>query len=133
MDQSRAGRPVFKYLYPKEFADLSDKLQTYFANRQQYIDEVAQVLRDELQANEIPAVVTGRPKHLVDLSKTVKTGRDLDQLFDIIAFRAIVKNVRDCYAALGVVRQVDSDSGPVQRLHRAAWAEHVPVAAHVAD
>ena len=94
----------FKYLYPKEFADLSDKLQTYFANRQQYIDEVAQVLRDELQANEIPAVVTGRPKHLWSIyQKTVKTGRDLDQLFDIIAFRAIVKNVRDCYAALGVV------------------------------
>ncbi len=94
----------FKYLYPKEFADLSDKLQTYFANRQQYIDEVSQVLRDELKTNEIPATVTGRPKHLWSIyQKTVKTGRDLDQLFDIIAFRAIVKNVRDCYAALGVV------------------------------
>ena len=94
----------FKYLYPKEFSDLSDKLQTYFANRQQYIDEVAQVLRDELRQNEIPAKVSGRPKHLWSIyQKTVKTGRDLDQLFDIIAFRAVVGNVRDCYAALGVV------------------------------
>lgn len=94
----------FQYLYPKEFQDLSDKLHTYFENRQQYIDEVAQVLRDELQRNEIPARVTGRPKHLWSIyQKTVKTGRDLDQLFDIIAFRAIVGNVRDCYAALGVV------------------------------
>ncbi|MBL9044018.1 MAG: bifunctional (p)ppGpp synthetase/guanosine-3',5'-bis(diphosphate) 3'-pyrophosphohydrolase [Myxococcales bacterium] len=94
----------FRYLYPKEFADLSEKLQTYFANRQQYIDETAQVLRDELSQNEIPAVVTGRPKHLWSIyQKTVKTGRDLDQLFDIIAFRAVVKNTRDCYAALGVV------------------------------
>ena len=94
----------FKYLYPKEFNDLSDKLQTYFANRQQYIDEVAQVLRDELRQSEIPATVSGRPKHLWSIyQKTVKTGRDLDQLFDIIAFRAVVGNVRDCYAALGVV------------------------------
>jgi GTP pyrophosphokinase len=94
----------FQYLYPKEFQDLSDKLHTYFENRQQYIDEVAQVLRDELTQNEIPARVSGRPKHLWSIyQKTVKTGRDLDQLFDIIAFRAIVGNVRDCYAALGVV------------------------------
>ena len=94
----------FKYLYPKEFTDLSDKLHTYFANRQQYIDEVAQVLRDELSKSEISATVSGRPKHLWSIyQKTVKTGRDLDQLFDIIAFRVIVKNVRDCYAALGVV------------------------------
>ena len=49
-------------------------------------------------------MVTGRPKHLWSIyQKTVKTGRDLDQLFDIIAFRAVVKNTRDCYAALGVV------------------------------
>ena len=94
----------FQYLYPKEFQDLSDKLHTYFENRQQYIDEVAQVLRDELTQNEIPARVSGRPKHLWSIyQKTVKPGRDLDQLFDIIAFRAIVGNVRDCYAALGVV------------------------------
>ena len=94
----------FKYLYPKECNELSEKLQTYFANRQQYIDEVAQVLRDELRQNEIPATVSGRPKHLWSIyQKTVKTGRDLDQLFDIIAFRAVVANVRDCYAALGVV------------------------------
>ena len=94
----------FKYLYPKECNELSEKLQTYFANRQQYIDEVAQVLRDELRQNEIPATVSGRPKHLWSIyQKTVKTGRALDQLFDIIAFRAVVANVRDCYAALGVV------------------------------
>ena len=55
----------------------TDKLQTHFANRQQYIDEGRQVLRDELQANEIPAVVTGRPKHLWSIyQKTVKTGRE---------------------------------------------------------
>lgn len=94
----------FRYLHPKDFAELSEKLHTYFANRQQYIDDVTQVLRDELLKNDIAAAVTGRPKHLWSIyQKTVKTGRDLDQLFDIIAFRAIVKNVRDCYAALGVV------------------------------
>jgi GTP pyrophosphokinase len=94
----------FQYLYPKEYQELKSKLDTYFAGRQAYIDEVAVVLQKELADNEIDAKVLGRPKHLWSIyQKTVKTGREIDQLFDIIAFRAIVKSVRDCYAALGVV------------------------------
>ena len=32
-----------------------------------------------------------------------KTGRDVEQIYDIIAFRVITDSVRDCYAVLGVV------------------------------
>src|SRR5437868_1853720 len=46
---------AFRYLYPKEFAELNDKLQRYFAERQRYIDEVVQVLRAELAQNGIEA------------------------------------------------------------------------------
>ena len=94
----------FQYLMPKEYAALKGKLDTYFAGRQEYIDEVTKVLHKELADNEIEARVVGRPKHLWSIyQKTVKTGREVDQLFDIIAFRAIVKSVRDCYGGLGVV------------------------------
>ena len=94
----------FQYLYPKEYIELKTKLDTYFAGRQDYIDEVSKVLQSELSQNELDAKVLGRPKHLWSIyQKMVKTGREVDQLFDIIAFRAIVKSVRDCYGALGVV------------------------------
>jgi len=94
----------FQYLYPKEYTELKTKLDTYFAGRQDYIDEVSKVLQTELAQNELEAKVLGRPKHLWSIyQKMVKTGREVDQLFDIIAFRAIVKSVRDCYGALGVV------------------------------
>ncbi len=32
-----------------------------------------------------------------------KTGRDVEQIYDVIAFRVITESVRDCYAVLGVV------------------------------
>ena len=32
-----------------------------------------------------------------------KTGRDLEQIYDVIAFRVITESVRDCYEVLGVV------------------------------
>ena len=94
----------FKYLYPKEYADIHEKLTTYFAGRQQYIEEVMEILRTELKENEIDGRVSGRPKHLWSIyQKTLKQERDVEQLYDLIAFRVIVKSVRDCYAALGVV------------------------------
>src|SRR6266700_4606985 len=38
----------FKYLYPREDEDLLGKLQQYHKERQKYIDEVSQILKDEL-------------------------------------------------------------------------------------
>ncbi len=104
----------FKYLYPKEYLELNEKLQRYFIERQKYIDDVVKILTQELKDNEIlppepkdneiEAAVSGRPKHLWSIyQKTVKTGRELEQLFDIVAFRVHVNSVRDCYGTLGVV------------------------------
>src|SRR5262249_52708476 len=48
--------------------------------------------------------VKGRVKHLWSIhQKMRKTGRDLEQIYDIVAFRVITKSVRACYEALGVV------------------------------
>ncbi len=94
----------FKYLYPKDYAELFEKMSTYFSGRQQYVDEVIKILQQELVNNEISGRASGRPKHLWSIyQKTVKTGCDLEQLYDLIAFRIIVPSLRDCYAALGVV------------------------------
>lgn len=95
---------AFKALYPKEYKLLEEKLQHHFSDRPSYIQEVEQVLTQLLHKNGIEAQVKGRPKHLWSIyQKTVKTGYDLDQLYDIIAFRAVVGSVRDCYGALGVI------------------------------
>ena len=61
-------------------------------------------LRGKLTEGEITAQVSGRAKHLWSIfQKMKKTGRDLEQIYDVIAFRVITESVRDCYAVLGVV------------------------------
>ena len=80
------------------------KPSTTLKHARLFTDDVIKILSEELAKNEIEAKVTGRPKHMWSIyQKTVKTGREVDQLFDIIAFRALVQSVRDCYGALGVV------------------------------
>jgi GTP pyrophosphokinase len=94
----------FKYLFSKEYEELNEKVSKYHKERQNYIDEVSQILRDELKAMGVEAQVYGRPKHLWSIyQKIKKTERELEQLFDIVAFRVLVKDVRACYETLGVV------------------------------
>jgi GTP diphosphokinase / guanosine-3',5'-bis(diphosphate) 3'-diphosphatase len=94
----------FKYLYPKEFAELSEKVSEYHRERQKYIDDVSKILEQELAEAGVKTQVYGRPKHLWSIHQKIhKTGRELEQLFDIVAFRVIVDSVRACYETLGVV------------------------------
>ena len=88
--------------------------------------------RARLAEQGFAADVTGRAKHLYSIWRKMKAQQcDFEQVYDIIAFRVLVESVSDCYAALGVIHsQWTPVPGPLQGLHRAAEAEHVPVAPH---
>ena len=55
----------------------------------------------------IEATIQGRPKHIYSIFRKMR-GKNLafEQLYDIRAVRVIVKNVRECYAVLGVVHDL---------------------------
>src|SRR5262245_32943483 len=91
-----------KYLYTMVYDELTRKVSEYHKERQKYIDEVSGVLKKELTEAGVECQVYGRPKHLWSIyQKIAKTGRELEQLFDIVAFRVIVGSVRSCYETLG--------------------------------
>jgi GTP diphosphokinase / guanosine-3',5'-bis(diphosphate) 3'-diphosphatase len=94
----------FQYLEPEDFRQLQSRMTETEQTRQSYIDEVVGKLQVALTQAEIKAQISGRAKHLWSIhQKMKKTGRDLEQIFDIIAFRVLTESVRDCYAVLGVV------------------------------
>ena len=95
----------FKYLYPKEYEDLVEQAAAATTRSARTTSTTSRrCCKDELAENGIQCMVYGRPKHLWSIhQKMVKTGRDLEQLFDIVAFRVLVENVRACYETLGVV------------------------------
>jgi GTP pyrophosphokinase len=48
--------------------------------------------------------VTGRPKHLWSIyQKMKKRGKGFDEIYDLMALRVIVRNVPECYHALGII------------------------------
>src|SRR5450432_3796667 len=95
---------AFRYVEPQAHADLLAKMTDTALAREDYMAEVVAKLKAVLDEAGIPAQVSGRAKHLWSIfQKMRKTGRDVEQIYDVIAFRLVVDSVRDCYAALGVV------------------------------
>ncbi|MCC6748319.1 MAG: bifunctional (p)ppGpp synthetase/guanosine-3',5'-bis(diphosphate) 3'-pyrophosphohydrolase [Deltaproteobacteria bacterium] len=97
---------AFQYVHPLEYQRLVQDLAASDRERRKYIREVERILRKVMDDNGIPCDVSGRPKNLWGIySKMRRTARTLDQIHDIVAFRVLTTNIRDCYAALGVVHE----------------------------
>lgn len=103
--KGRLEDAAFKYVYPKEYDWTKNLAQTTARSQDAYLERVMGKVRDDLTQSAIPFTeVHGRAKHLYSLyRKLIKNERNIARIYDIIAVRIIVKNVADCYAALGVV------------------------------
>lgn len=94
----------FRYLEPETYRTIAKMLDEKRTDREQYIENVLQQLRDEIAKFGIKAEVSGRPKHIYSIwRKMKKKGLDFHELFDVRAARVLVDRVADCYMALGVV------------------------------
>lgn len=94
----------FRYLYPDEYASIVAGLATDAAEREAYVTETAALLTEALASRGIKVEVTGRVKHLWSIwNKVRKSGKDLTDLYDLLAFRALVPDRESCYVALGFI------------------------------
>lgn len=96
---------AFKHLLPVEYAELTAHLESTLAERQAYVDEVLEILREKLKASKIvPVRLLGRPKHIYSIYKKLVAQRiPLERVYDKVAFRIIVRTVKECYQTLGTV------------------------------
>ena len=75
--------------------------------RESYVNKSIGILRKELGRLGIEAEISGRPKHLYSIHKKMeRKGAEFNEIYDIHAIRVLVEDVKDCYAALGVVHSL---------------------------
>lgn len=98
---------AFRILDAANYQRIARLLDEKRLDRERYIAAVVERLRNELDAAGIRAQVTGRPKHIVSIiNKMNRKHLDFEQIYDIRAVRILVDEVRDCYAALGLVHHL---------------------------
>jgi len=98
---------AFKYLEPKAYEDIAEKVTRTRAEREEDLAEAAEMLRRHLQNEGIEAHIQTRPKHLWSIyQKMQREDVDFSEIYDLSALRVIVNRVGECYHALGVVHDL---------------------------
>lgn len=95
---------ALRHLEPEAYYALVNRIAKKRKEREGELEQVMATLRERLAAVDLVAEVQGRPKHLYSIYQKMKNqGKDLEEIYDLMAVRIIVETVKDCYAALGLV------------------------------
>ncbi len=95
-----------KYLESSAYYDLIQQLAQRKTAQDDYIRNLTDEVRRHIERAGIQAEIGGRAKHFFSIyKKMVNQNKTLDQIYDLFAIRIIVRNVMDCYAALGVIHE----------------------------
>ena len=98
---------ALKYLEPEAYYDLVEKIALRKKQRDDYVEGLVEEVTEHIKAAGIDAEIYGRSKHFFSIyKKMVNQNKTLDQIYDLFAIRIIVKDVKDCYAALGVIHEM---------------------------
>ncbi len=95
---------ALQYTDPVSFHSLVKRLESKRGASEKLIDDVRRRLETQLGTHGINAEITGRVKSMYSIWRKMQAQMiDVDQVYDIIAFRIISESVKDCYGALGIV------------------------------
>ncbi|WP_024796492.1 RelA/SpoT family protein [Tomitella biformata] len=97
----------FAILHPKKYKEIVRLVADRAPSRDTYLANVRSMILENLGAARISAIVEGRPKHYWSIyQKMIVKGRDFDDIHDLVGIRILCDEVRDCYAAVGVVHSL---------------------------
>lgn len=98
---------ALKYIDEEGYYEIAGKLTQTREQRKEYINGVIENIKKQLKKVKVDSEIEGRPKHIYSIyNKIHNKQKDFDEVYDLIAVRIVVKNVRDCYAVLGTVHTV---------------------------
>ena len=93
-----------KYLDTEGYYDLVSSIGEKISERKEFVQSIVEEIKELMKADGIAGEVFGRPKHLYSIYKKMKNkGKSLDQIYDLIAVRVIVNDLRECYTILGEI------------------------------
>jgi GTP diphosphokinase / guanosine-3',5'-bis(diphosphate) 3'-diphosphatase len=95
------------YLEPEAYQVIKDGVAKKREERERYIREVKEMILKKMDSVHLQCRLEGRPKHFYSIyKKMIDQNLNINQLYDLIAFRVIVKEVAECYEALGHIHSL---------------------------
>ncbi|MFQ6027308.1 MAG: RelA/SpoT family protein [Dehalococcoidia bacterium] len=101
---------AFRHLNEEQYRAISTMLVDRRAEREVYVEQVCDQLKQELDRHNLKAEVSGRPKGIYSIyqkmQKYASQGDELRNIYDLFALRVVVDTEEDCYKALGITHHL---------------------------
>ncbi|KEP26547.1 MULTISPECIES: RelA/SpoT family protein [Bacillus] len=95
---------ALRYLNPQQYYRIVNLMKRKRAEREEYLDEVVNEVKDRVSEVNIKAEFSGRPKHIYSIyRKMVMQNKQFNEIYDLLAVRILVDSIKDCYAVLGII------------------------------
>jgi GTP diphosphokinase / guanosine-3',5'-bis(diphosphate) 3'-diphosphatase len=97
----------FKALEPRAFESLAAKVEARRKQMAGAVEEIRKTIVLKLEEAQVPVKqIDGRIKRLYSVFLKLRRQKiELEQVYDLVAFRIVTESVKDCYAALGIIHQ----------------------------
>jgi GTP diphosphokinase / guanosine-3',5'-bis(diphosphate) 3'-diphosphatase len=98
---------AFQTLHPRKYAEIKALVSQQRTERESYVGEAGDYLKQQLGDVGIEAEISGRAKHFYSIyTKMTNKGREFNEIYDLTAMRVIVGSVKDCYGAIGIIHSL---------------------------
>ena len=98
---------ALQYLDPLAHTQILDFLEQHKEQDEEFMAEIQAALRERLQNVGIKCNIYGRIKHIYSIYRKMKTQqKNIDELYDLYAFRVLVDSIPDCYNVLGHIHDL---------------------------
>jgi GTP pyrophosphokinase len=95
---------AFRHLEPAAFEELKGAVESRRKVSDEFLAEVRAQVEAKMKETNVPARVEGRIKRLYSIWQKLRRQQiSIEQVYDLLAVRIITDNVKNCYAALGVI------------------------------
>ncbi len=95
---------AFSQLNPEKYNKLKKEILTRHTVHQKFIEEVRREILKVCYAQDLKIECQGRVKHLLSVARKMERQNvDIDQIYDVVAFRILTKSVLECYEVLGLM------------------------------
>lgn len=95
-----------KYLKPKMYKSIKEKKILIEKENNGFLNEMANNISGSLNEKSIQNDIKIRTKNIYGIYKKLSEGQKISDIHDLLALKIMVKEIEECYRALGIIHQM---------------------------